>query len=111
MKIPEDYLERVYAGWLGKVIGIRLGAAVEGWTYEKIRQVFGELWDYPAEYKNFSADDDSNGPLFFVRALEDCGDVAEMAEALAGLFRYSISRKGSLLLPGCGRGVAELRTL
>ena len=87
MKIPEDYLERVYAGWLGKVIGIRLGAAVEGWTYEKIRQVFGELWDYPAEYKNFSADDDSNGPLFFVRALEDCGDVEafssqDVAEAL-----------------------------
>ena len=30
VKIPENYLEKVYAGWLGKVIGIRLGAAIEG---------------------------------------------------------------------------------
>ena len=63
-KIPQDYLQKVYAGWLGKVIGIRLGAAVEGWTYQRIQDVFGELWDYPASYKNFAADDDSNGPCF-----------------------------------------------
>ncbi len=87
MKLPENYMERVYAGWMGKVIGIRLGAAIEGWTYEKIQRVFGELWDYPAQYKNFAADDDSNGPVFFVRALEDCKDLnkfsaQDVAEAL-----------------------------
>ena len=71
MKIPENYFEKVYAGWLGKVIGIRLGAAIEGWTCQRIQNVFGELWDYPAQYKNFAADDDSNGPMFFIRALED----------------------------------------
>ena len=70
-KIPENYLERVYAGWLGKIVGIRLGAAIEGWTYEKIQRVFGEIWDYPASYKNFAADDDSNGPLCLIRALEE----------------------------------------
>ena len=70
-RIPQDYPERVYAGWLGKIIGIRLGAAVERWEYERIRQLYGELTSYPAEYKNFAADDDSNGPLFFLRALED----------------------------------------
>ena len=63
MKIPQDYLRRVYAGWLGKVIGIRLGAPIEGWSYEMIRNTFGELNGYPASYKNFAADDDSNGPL------------------------------------------------
>lgn len=87
MKLPENYMERVYAGWLGKVIGIRLGAAIEGWSYDKIKRVFGELWDYPAQYKNFAADDDSNGPLFFIRALEDCKDLnhfssQDVAEAL-----------------------------
>ena len=87
MKLPENYMEQVYAGWMGKVIGIRLGAAVEGWTYDKIQRVFGELWDYPAQYKNFAADDDSNGPLFFIRALEDCKDLKsfsaqDVAEAL-----------------------------
>ena len=77
MKIPQDYLRRVYAGWLGKVIGIRLGAPIEGWSYEMIRNTFGELNGYPASYKNFAADDDSNGPLFFIRALEDCGDIGK----------------------------------
>ena len=74
MKITENYMEKVYAGWLGKIIGIRLGAPIEGWTYQRIRDVFGEVWSYPADYKNFAADDDSNGPLFFIRALEDCED-------------------------------------
>lgn len=68
--IPQDYIERCYAGWLGKVIGVRLGAPVEGWTYERIRQTYGELTHYPRQYNDFAADDDTNGPLFYLRALE-----------------------------------------
>ena len=70
-KIPEKYIEKVYAGWLGKLIGIRLGAPIEGWTYEKIKSVYGTITDYLVDYKDFAADDDSNGPVFFLRALED----------------------------------------
>ena len=51
MKITENYMEKVYAGWLGKIIGIRLGAPIEGWTYQRIRDVFGDVWCYPADYK------------------------------------------------------------
>lgn len=29
-----EYIEKIYAGWLAKVIGVRLGAPIEGWTYE-----------------------------------------------------------------------------
>ena len=32
--LPADYAERVYAGVLGKVIGVYLGRPFEGWTYE-----------------------------------------------------------------------------
>lgn len=74
MKIPERYIEKVYAGWLGKLIGIRMGSAIEGWDYHKIRRVLGELDGYPHSYKNFAADDDSNGPLFFIRGLAECRD-------------------------------------
>ena len=35
--MKKEYLERIYAGWLAKIIGIRYGAPVEGWTYEKIK--------------------------------------------------------------------------
>lgn len=66
-----EYMEKIYAGWLAKIIGIRLGAPIEGWTYEKIKNTYGDLRDYPVDYRDFAADDDSNGPLFFLRALED----------------------------------------
>lgn len=67
------YLEKVYAGFLGMNIGIRLGAPVEPtiWTYERIQSTYGEITDYVKEYKNFAADDDANGPVFFLRALYD----------------------------------------
>ena len=35
-KIPQDYLQKVYAGWLGKVIGIRHGAPIESMVPEQI---------------------------------------------------------------------------
>ena len=69
--IPEDYMDRLYAGWLGKIIGVRHGANVEGWTYERINRTFGDMKTYPYDFKNFAADDDINGPMFFIRALSD----------------------------------------
>jgi len=69
--IPADYIERVYAGWLGKVIGVRHGGNIEGWSYERIMEVYGEITGYIHHFKNFAADDDLNGPMFFLRALED----------------------------------------
>ena len=69
--VPADYIERVYAGWVGKVIGVRHGGNIENWSYERIREVFGEITHYIHHFKNFAADDDTNGPMFFLRALED----------------------------------------
>lgn len=71
--IRENYLEKVYAGFLAMNIGIRLGAPVEPtiWSYERIRDTYGDITDYVKEYKNFAADDDANGPVFFLRALRD----------------------------------------
>ena len=60
-----EFIEKIYAGWLAKIIGIRYGAPIEGWTYEQIRNIYGELDHYPVDYHEFAADDDSNGPLFF----------------------------------------------
>lgn len=88
MHMKQEWIEKIYAGWLAKIVGIRLGAPVESWTYEKIKAVYGALSGYPTQYRRFAADDDSNGPLFFLRALEDCGKPAQemtaddVAEAL-----------------------------
>ena len=44
MQLPSDYVERVYAGVLGKIIGVYLGRPFEGWTYDRIMQELGEIW-------------------------------------------------------------------
>ena len=61
----------MYAGWLGKVIGVRYGAPIEMWGDDRIKSFFGELDGYVTHFSDFAADDDTNGPLFFIRALED----------------------------------------
>lgn len=68
-----QYLEKVYAGFLGMNIGIRLGAPVEPsiWTYDRIQNTYGDIHDYVKNYKNFAADDDVNGPVYFLRSLID----------------------------------------
>jgi ADP-ribosylglycohydrolase len=73
--IPENYLEKIYSGFLGMNIGIRLGAPVEPtiWTYERIVKTYGNITGYIKDFINFGADDDVNGPVFFLRALYDEG--------------------------------------
>lgn len=51
MTIPNDYVERVYAGWLAKVIGVRHGGNIENWTYDRIERTFGEITEYLHEFK------------------------------------------------------------
>ncbi len=67
------FLEKVYAGFLGMNIGIRLGAPVEPtlWTSERIERFYGDIHSYVKDFKNFAADDDVNGPVYFLRALND----------------------------------------
>ena len=55
-RMKKEYIEKIYAGWLAKVIGVRYGAPVESWTYEKIKKFYGTLDDYPQDYKLFAAD-------------------------------------------------------
>ena len=72
----KQYQNSIYAGVLGKIIGVYLGRPVEGWTFEKIRDTFGEIY----YYKNHKTgaplivpDDDISGTFAFFRALEDTG--------------------------------------
>ena len=70
---PDSLRDRIYAGFLGKAIGVRLGAPVEStvWTYERIRDTYGDITGYVRDYINFAADDDTNGPIYFIRAMRD----------------------------------------
>ena len=79
-----EYLLKVYASWLGKNIGIRLGAPIEGWIYEQIKEKYPEIQGYLVDYDLFAADDDSNGPLFFADVLERTNDPS--AEDIGNVF-------------------------
>lgn len=74
--LPADYYERVYAGILGKIIGVYLGRPFEQCSHEDIDQRLGEIWFYVHDRCGVPlivADDDISGTFTFVRALEDYG--------------------------------------
>ncbi len=70
-QLPANYDEQVYAGLLGKVIGVQYGGPIEGWTDDRIWETYGELTGYVRHYHYFRPDDDLSGPMVFIRALED----------------------------------------
>lgn len=70
----KKYQNTIYAGVLGKIIGVYLGRPIEGWSYEQIRERFGEVYYYKGHFTGaplIVPDDDISGTFAFFRALED----------------------------------------
>lgn len=103
-----DYKEKIYAGVLGKLIGVYLGRPVEGWSYEKIQETFDEIRYYVHEEVGVPlivADDDISGTFGFFRAIEDSGYNREMSAQDFGRawLNYIIEDKTILWWGGLGR--------
>ena len=79
-------MEKIYAGLIGMDAGMRLGAPVENpyWTYEQLREHYGDIRGYLRVHKNHPPDDDVNGPILFVRALTDSRTDSDDVRADAG---------------------------
>ena len=74
MILDKIYEEKVYAGVLGKIIGVYLGRPFEGWTYERIMEELGPINYYVNEKLQVPlivTDDDITGTFTFLRALSD----------------------------------------
>ncbi|EHK15299.1 uncharacterized protein TRIVIDRAFT_56535 [Trichoderma virens Gv29-8] len=85
--IPDDYLERVYAGVLGKLIGVYVGRPFEGWTHQRIVEELGHIRGYVHEKVGdplVVTDDDVSGTFQFVRALEEHGYSPEISSEDVG---------------------------
>jgi ADP-ribosylglycohydrolase len=97
-------LEKIYAGFIGKAIGVRLGAPVEPtiWSYERIRDTYGEVTQYLRDFKNFAADDDTNGPVYFIRALHDYGLDATAEDVGKTWLNYAAEEHGMYWWGGYG---------
>lgn len=107
MPVPDDYAERVYAGVLGKIIGVYLGRPVEGWTYEQIMAELGEIQYYVHQRLGrplIVTDDDISGTFTFPRALADHGVSADPSPARIGetWLNYLIEERTTLWWGGLG---------
>ncbi|MCY4465907.1 MAG: ADP-ribosylglycohydrolase family protein [Chloroflexi bacterium] len=107
MSLPKDYLERVYAGVLGKLIGVYLGRPFEGWSYEAITEHLGEINYYVHDRLNaplIVTDDDISGTFTFVRALQDYGYDRDLTAAQIGKtwLNYLIEERTVLWWGGLG---------
>lgn len=89
-------LEKLYAGLIGMDAGMRLGAPVENpfWTYERLQSYYGDIRGYLREQRYYTADDDVNGPLIFVRALADNAMPETLAPETVGETWLNYTRRG-----------------
>ena len=102
--LPADYRDRLYAGWLGKCIGVRLGAPIENWTYDEIRDSLGEIdgfFPLPPG-KIFKPDDDTAFPLVIIRALEDYGPQVTARQMGDTVLNYLADQRGTFWWGGYG---------
>jgi len=107
MQIPPDYTERVYAGVLGKIIGVYLGRPFEGWTYDRIMAELGEITGYVHQKLGkplIVTDDDISGTFTFLRALPDYDNRRELTPAQIGQtwLNYIIEQRTILWWGGLG---------
>lgn len=102
-----DYAERVYAGVLGKIIGVYAGRPFEGWDHERILNQLGEIDRYVADELGKTlvvTDDDISGTFTFLRALADNGDDPNLTAAQIGetWLNYIIENQTILWWGGMG---------
>jgi ADP-ribosylglycohydrolase len=112
MTFPADYYERVYAGVLGKMIGVYLGRPFEGWTYDQIMASLGEIQYYVHDRRDLPlrnhllvvTDDDISGTFTFLRALPDYNNSLDLTPAQIGQtwLNYIIENRTILWWGGLG---------
>ncbi|MCY4073431.1 MAG: ADP-ribosylglycohydrolase family protein [Chloroflexi bacterium] len=107
MTLQADYVERVYAGVLGKIIAVYLGRPIEGWSHEMIVERFGEINYYVHEALDVPlivTDDDLSGTFTFVRAMPDYGNSLDLTPVQIGQtwLNYIVEGKTILWWGGIG---------
>ena len=108
LTLPTDYAERVYAGVLGKIVGVYLGRPFEGWSHACVQAELGEI-DYYVNGRPeleshkrrnplVQTDDDIAGTFTFLRTLLDYGNTRDLSPRQIGQtwLTYVIEKRGML---------------
>ncbi len=113
MALPPDYHERVYAGVLGKIIGVYLGRPFEQWSHEKIEARWGEIRRYVHEDCGnplVVPDDDITGTFTFLRALDDHRSGRDLTSREIGQTWLNYIAEGRHILWWGGMGMSTEHT-
>ena len=104
----DDYANQVYAGVLGKLVGVYLGRPIEGMLYRDILKQLGPINYYVHARRKqdlIVVDDDISGTFAFARALRDyAADGRDLTAAQIGQtwLNYIIESKTILWWGGVG---------
>lgn len=113
MIAAKHYVERVYAGLLGKLIGVYLGRPFEMWSHARITAELGDIRYYVHERLNqplVVTDDDISGTLIFLRALADYDHAADLTPAQIGQTWLNYIVENQTVLWWGGLGVSTEHT-
>ncbi|PNP51412.1 hypothetical protein THARTR1_07958 [Trichoderma harzianum] len=111
--IPDDYLHRVYAGVLGKLVGVYLGRPFENWTYQEIQDKLGDIRYYVHDKLGLPLvviDDDISGTFTFVRALEEHAASADLSSEDVGKTWLNNVVEGRSIFWWGGNGISTEHT-
>ncbi len=109
----QRYEEKVYAGVLGKLIGVYLGRPFEQWTNERIERELGEITGYVHEKRETMlvvTDDDITGTFTFLRALAENDYDPNLTPAQIGDWWRNSIIEGKTILWWGGFGVSTEHT-
>ncbi len=112
MSASADHAERVYAGVVGKIVGVYLGRPFEQWTHAEIEARLGEITGYVTGHPAIEpgkrdlplvvTDDDISGTFTFLRALEDYGPEVTPEQIGQTWLNYVIEGRSTFWWGGVG---------
>ena len=99
----DSWAERIYAGVLGKIVGVYLGRPFEQWTHAQIEERLGEITGYVKSPDPLVlTDDDISGTFTFPRALEDYGPDVTTEQIGRTWLNYVIEERTTVWWGGVG---------
>ena len=112
-QLDRKYEEKVYAGVLGKIIGVYLGRPFEQWSHELILETLGPIEYYvnnKLDKPLIVTDDDITGTFTFLRALTDYGCSDEISAQQIGQTWLNNIVEGETILWWGGYGLSTEHT-
>jgi len=112
-QVPVNYLERVYAGVLGKLIGVYAGRPFEGWSHQRVMAELGHVRYYMNDHFDdplVVTGDDLSGTFLCPRALLEHGVKEDISPKEIGAAWLNNIIEHRSILWWAGRGVSTEHT-